>query len=399
MAKNIVAGIDAGSHSIKIAVLEDMGAQSLPRILSLTKTQSAGIKQGYIIDLDMAIEALYKAVRATEKNIGMRLKRAFIGSGGVALAAHTIEHTISVARGDYEITDLDISRAMEEAEEKLPDTANREVLNAINLSFKLDGKKVLGDPKGWKGNKLDVTTLFLTNIGQHIHDLKLASEKAGIAVDHIVPFPLAQSLVSISRMQKESGCMLVDIGSETVSLAVFDDGVLISTAVLPIGSLKITEDIAIRFKIDLDEAEHIKTGVEIQGMSEKKKLQDVVEARLSDIFELIENHLKKLGRSGLLPAGVIFTGGGSNIDGIVDLAKDSLDLPARLSLPLTPKSFNIQEEDSYGQKLLVRDPSFANAYGLAVYGLNPEYSEESLGVKLGRRTKGSLVRMVRQFLP
>jgi cell division protein FtsA len=168
-------------------------------------------------------------------------------------------------------------------------------------------------------------------------------------------------MVNLTKMQKIAGCILVNIGSETVSLAVFENNIPISLEVFPIGSTDITNDIALGFRIPIYEAESIKLGVAGEMQYPKKKLDEIIMARLSDIFELIEAHLKKIGRSGLLPAGIILTGGGSGIDTIEDIARVSLKLPSKVaSINFISNIKNSELQDSY----------WSVAYGLSVWGLN-----------------------------
>jgi len=183
--------------------------------------------------------------------------------------------------------------------------------------------------------------------------------------------------------------VLANIGSETVSIAVFENNLPISLEVFPIGGNDITNDIALGLRIPLDEAEGIKRGSLVGGNFSRKRLDEIVEARLSDIFELIEAHLKKLGRSGLLPAGIVLTGGGSAIETIDDLAKVTLRLPSRVA----SVSFG---DNIRGQ---IKDASWSVAYGLCILGLQNGDEEPISGLKLVKKTKKGLMNFFRQFLP
>ncbi|HBV00933.1 MAG TPA: hypothetical protein DEF00_00870 [Candidatus Taylorbacteria bacterium] len=186
-----------------------------------------------------------------------------------------------------------------------------------------------------------------------------------------------------------AGVVLANIGSETVSIVVFENNLPISLEIFPIGSNDITNDIALGLRVPLEEAENIKRGTIVGGNYPRKKLEEIIEARLSDIFELIESHLKKLGRSGLLPAGIVLTGGGSAIETVGDLAKTSLRLPSRVAAI----SFG---DNIRGQ---IRDASWSVAYGLCVIGLENGDEETMSGLKLVKRTRKGLMNFLRQFLP
>jgi cell division protein FtsA len=194
-------------------------------------------------------------------------------------------------------------------------------------------------------------------------------------------------MVILSKIQKASGCVLANIGSQTTSIAVFEENIPLSIHAFPIGSTDITNDIALGFKVPLEDADRIKRR-EIEAEGHRKKLDEIIEARMSDIFEYIEVHLKKLGRNGLLPAGIIITGGGSTIINIEEMAKDYFRLPAKVASPAKIHSNNNQ----------TIDPSWSVAYGLCCY--NYEYELE--GKKTSQSGPGlgkTLFKLIKEFMP
>ena len=217
------------------------------------------------------------------------------------------------------------------------------------------------------GTKLEVKMLFITCLEHHLDDTIKTIEELGVEVDEVIPSPIAAGNIALSKKQRSVGCALVNIGAETVSIVVFENDVPISLQIFPIGSTDITNDIALGLKIPLEEAEKIKINGPT-GTFSKKKLGEIIEARLYDIFELIEAHLKKIKRNGLLPAGIILTGGGAGIATIEDLSKAVLKLPSSIADPAISNT----------GKYPVKDSSWLVAYGLCVYALNkPEDSEEA----------------------
>jgi cell division protein FtsA len=244
---------------------------------------------------------------------------------------------------------------------------------------------VLGKPQGMRGTKLEVETLFVTTFEQHLNDLVTSIENTGIAVEDIMVSPLAASFVMLTKAQKRAGCVLANIGAETVSIVVFENSTPISIKIFPIGSNDITNDIALGLKITLEEAEKIKRGAMSTQNYSKKKLDEIIAARLGDIFELIDTHLKKIKRDGLLPAGIIITGGGSAVATIQDLARAALKLPSRIAT-LDP-----------GQNGKVKDASWAVSYGLCMWGSSDNDGETSIGI--AKKTKNTLVSWLSQFLP
>ena len=245
-----------------------------------------------------------------------------------------------------------------------------------------------------KGVKFEVRALFVTCLEHHLNDLIDTVEDLGIEVVNIMASPLAGSMVALNKTQKIAGCVLANIGSETVSIVVFENNLPISMEVFPIGGTDITNDIALGLKIPIEEAEDIKINDGHENICPKKKLDEIIIARLSDIFDLIESHLKKIGRSGLLPAGIILTGGTSGVSTIEDLARASLKLPSKLaSINFTTSLKNCQ----------VKDSSWSVAYGLCIWGMSSG-EEISFGASAGAGNgpKGltrKLFSWFKQFLP
>jgi len=388
MAQHIVVGIDVGTYQVKVVVAEASNKKrhAIPKILGTGFSESKGLRHGYIINSSDVIRSIRAALIQAEKASKQKIRKAYLSIGGVGLEETHSEGEAIITRADGEITDLDISKAFDNAEEKITrHTVNRKILHTIPIKFKIDGHPVLGRPQGMKGTKLEVETLFISCLEQHLEDLIQAVEDIGVQIDDVIASPLAGSFVTLTKAQKTAGCVLANIGAETVSIVVFENNVPCSLKVFPIGSTDITNDIALGLKISLEEAEKMKLGAITNTSVSKKKLDEIILARLSDIFELIEAHLKKLGKSGLLPAGIIITGGGSGITTIEDLARASLKLPS--------KTFGFD----FGENTKVRDSSWAVTYGLCVWGLTEDI--EPIGMRFARKTGGTLMSWVKQFLP
>ncbi len=359
--KNIAVGIDIGTFQVKIVVAEK-GPQA-PIILATVVAESKGLRHGYVVNVPEVARAVKVAKENAEKQIGFRIDSAYISIGGIGLSALTASGTIPIARQDNEITDHDVEEVARAAEENLPraDLQNKSIIYNIPIEYSVDKKPVYGKVVGMEGNELTAKVLFVTCLESHVRDLVDALGEAGIEVQDISAAPIAASFVTLTKSQRVAGCVLANIGSETVSIAVFENNIPISLEVFPIGSTNITHDIALGMKISLEEAEMLKRGGLVNADYPKKKLDDIISSRLSDIFELIEAHLKKIGRSQLLPAGIIITGGGAGITTIEDYAKASLRLPSRIAhIEIGNREKNI------------RDSSWAVAYGLCFLGLGRE---------------------------
>lgn len=391
MSRNISVGIDIGSYQIKVVISETVREKdkTSPKILGVGYAESRGLRHGYILNSEEVSGSLRSALNQAEKAAGLKIKKAFVSLGGIGLSAVTSNGTVIISRADYEITDLDTKKAVEVSLAEIPKqlSLNRKVLHTVPIEFKIDGKPVYGKPSGMKGNKLEVKTLFITCLENHFNELIETLGDAGVAVEDVVASPIAASLVTITKAQKISGCVLANIGSETVSITVFENNVPISLEVFPLGGNDITNDIALGLKIPLEEAEDIKRGTIVGATYPKKKLDEIIGARLSDIFELIEAHLKKIGRNGLLPAGIIITGGGSNVEMISESAKSSLKLPSRVA--------TIHFGDA--GKGQIRDASWSVALGLCILGLSEE-DRDPLGIDVAG-VKNGVFAWVKQFLP
>ncbi len=388
MIRNITVGIDVGTHTTRVVVCEFVKGENTPRVIGMGTAPSAGLRHGYVVNAEEVSKSVRKAVMEAEKLSGVRVRRALVSIGGITLSSEVGIGTAVVTKANKEVTELDVNRSIAESEESIKNP-NRKIIHTIPTLFKLDGKDVLGHAEGLNGSKLEVKTLFVSCLEQHLEELVGAITNAGIEVVDVIASPMAASLVTLSEKQKNVGVMLVNIGAETVSIAVFENSNLISLQVLPIGGTDITNDIALGLKIPLEEAEGVKIGSVIADYP-KKKLDEIIEARLSDIFELIENHLKKIKRNELLPAGIIITGGGGNFSTIEELSKSMLKLPSKIG-----------NADIFGPKNKVKDSVWFVALGLALGGRenarNGADSDSLLGTL--RNMKKGLRNIAKQLLP
>jgi cell division protein FtsA len=380
-----------------VVVAERNSENTSPTILGTGRAESKGLRHGYIINGTDVTKSVGLALGQAEKVAGVKVRRAFISIGGVGLSGFNSQGSTIVTRADQEITETDIEQAIAAAEEAIPKALmqNRKIIYSIPLSWKVDGKPVLGRVLGMKGIKLETKALFVSCIESHLDDLVEAVEAAGVEVIDVVASPIAASFVTLTKSQKIAGCVLANIGAETVSIVVFENNIPISLEVFPIGGADITNDIALGLKISLEEAESIKLGGVTATSYPKKKLEDIIAARLGDIFELIETHLKKNGKAGILPAGIIITGGSSSIGSIEDLARNYLRLPSRIA------SLNISDNLSSGQnnKLQIKNSSWSVAYGLCIISSLPD-EEERLGLKKhGQNLLISFGNILKRFLP
>jgi cell division protein FtsA len=388
MKPRVAVGIDVGSHHVRVVVTQQDAPQKPPRVIGTGYTESKGLRHGYITNIDDVARAIRHAAHQAEETSGVRIQSAFIAIGGIGIDETKGRGETIVARADAEVSDLDVEKAISIARENVKARlVNRRILHTIPLSFTIDGQEVLGRPQGMHGSKIVAEVLFITCLEQHVTDLVDAVESADIAAGDIMASPLAGAIATVSNAEKRAGCVLANIGSETVSIVVFENSIPISIKVFRIGSMDITKDIALGLRVSLEEAEQLKLGAIIDASFSKKKFDDILSARLVDIFELIDAHLKKLGKDQLLPAGIILSGGGSGIGPIKSIAEHALKLPSKLAT-LTGM-----------QQSTIKDSSWAVAYGLTIWGLTGESAERSAMKNAAHNILASAVRIFKQFLP
>ncbi len=358
-----------------------------PKIIGVGESETVGVRRGYVVDPAPLLVSIKSAVGIAEKSSGIKIKRAFLAVGGISLRGELSSGSTIISKADGEVTNLDINKALQDCEDNL-NLNNKKVIQIFPLSHRLDGKEVLGRPEGMCGTKLEVKALFITYSLQHLEDLVAVLAEAGVETIDVIASPIAMAQIALSEKQKIAGVGLVDIGSQKTSLTVFENGLPLSIHTFSIGSSDITNDIALGLKIPLDVAERFKQeGVE-ENFSQKK-LNEIIEARLYDIFESIENHLKKMKRNELLPAGIVFVGGGASIFGLEELSKSVLKLPSSLG---TSEVFG-------NSKTKLRDSCWFTVLGLVASGRDNDGYSEGTFRNLFKDLKNSIKSSVKQLMP
>ena len=391
MARRIATGIDIGTYQTKVVVVEYVDGPDGPnvQIIGTGLAETQGMRHGYVVDVRDASESVRIAKAQAEHITGLPIKNAFLAIGGISLDEVRASGETVISRADQEVTELDIEKARDMAREAArPNFMNMTVLHEIPLQYTLDGNKTMGEPLGLKGTRLQIEYLFITCLTQHAEGLTHVLEVADIEVTDKMASPLAGSYVTLSKDQKMKGCVLANIGAETVSIVVYDEGVPISLKVFPVGSASITDDLALGFKISLEDAERIKLGRLGGAMYPRKKVDDFIGSRFKNVFDVIDKHLRVIGKRGALPAGVILSGGGSGQSNITDFAKSVLSLPARIAELKTPPESK------------VRDGTWAVAYGMALWGLtgDTEGPQKPLRFNIAE-ISDSVKSFFKQFMP
>jgi cell division protein FtsA len=413
MKENIIAGLDIGSTAIRLVVgqktISEAGENV--QILGAVSVPAEGINRGVVNGIDDATSAISSCLEKAERLIGVDIKSVWVGVNGYNLKCENSRGVVAVARSDNEITEDDVERAIEAAQ-ALSVPPNYEILHVIPVKFMVDNQEDITDPVGMTGVRLEVETLIILGLSSQIKNLTKAIYRTGLEIEDLVLSPLAASEVVITKKQKELGSVLINIGAATTSLAVFEEGELLHAAVIPLGSEHITADVAIGLRCPITLADRVKLDygsadpgqfskkdeVDIgdlvadeelgdEGMIiSKKYVAEIIEARVEEIFEKVDEELKKIDRSGMLPAGAFLIGGGAKLRDMIDVAKNKLRLPVCLGAnKILPQSID-----------KVNDQGYLTALGLVAWG-NQLTSKSKRPValsKLGEDVFGSLAKKV-----
>ena len=389
MKDNIIAGLDIGSTSIRLVVAQKIlgPTGNELQIIGAVSGPTAGVSRGVVNSIEEATSSISEVLEKAERLVGVPITRVWVSINDPHIKCEKSKGVVAVGRSDGEINENDVNRAIEAAR-ALAVPVNYEILHVIPIKFAVDNQADIKDPIGMNGIRLEVEVLIVQGLSTQIKNLTKAIYRTGLEIEDLVIAPLAASEAVLSFKQKDLGVVLINMGSSTTSIAVYEERNLIHTAVLPIGAEHITSDIAIGLRAPINLAERIKCeygraiadGVgdkeeidvsnlvkeeevndDINRIS-KKYLADIINARVEEIFEKIDNEFKKIDRSGMLPAGAIIVGGGARLEDIVEAAKRKLRLPAAVGVA---KNINVIIDK-------VRNPEFLTALGLVIWGSHME---------------------------
>src|SRR3989338_1479410 len=386
----IITGIDIGSSLIKVMVFRvaEHEGEPVSQVIGFGKAEARGIELGYIVNHTDALRSLQSALAEAEKNAKHHVHEAYLAIGGEMLRAD-YAHGETIAQGPNQIiTADDIERAIAYGTEQVRgELVNAHIFPEIVLRTALDEKKVLGRAEGMQGNKLEVDTLIVSALAQQFDELKLLAQHAGVHILDAVPAPLAASLVSLSRVHKRMGAMLIDIGAETTTVTVFEESRPVALFVQPIGSMNLSEELAVQFRISPEDADKIKR-VGVQGTAfPKKKYDAVVNDFYTKLFTSIRDHFRRMKFRNILPAGVFLTSGGALASGAPDIARDILELPARVVVSPFEKKGGIPHE------------YLMTVYGTCMWAVNLDDEAQETGIPTPAKAKNLFSYWLKQFIP
>lgn len=382
MAKTkVLTGLDIGTDTIKILGIKN-DSESGPEVLFFDSIDSFGVLKGRIKDAGEVGKKISELIERVERKHNCRIENIFVNINGTKLQLIPSHALISVGRADQKVSKEDKERISDEVKMINLQSNNKTILEVFPREWILDGEREITEPLGMQGMRLELDALllsaFISDTDAIIDSLAVADFEIG--EENIVPGPVADANAVLTPAQKELGVALVNIGAGTSSVLVYEEGRLLNMAVFPVGSANITNDVAIGFKTEIETAEKIKkqhgsclsknakktvefdlssdeeeVEIDFEDRKDKKKkninvltfsqkeLEKIIEARVSEIFELVDKEIKKVSKQGLLPGGIVLTGGGAKLPGIVELAKKEFKLPCRIGYC---KEFKGLEKDS-----------------------------------------------------
>ncbi len=396
----LFAGIDIGSTAVRIAVGQrvSVGDREQVHIIGATEVPSEGINRGVINSIEDAVSSVSACIEKVERMTGAPVELPWVAVSGANVVMQSSKGVIAVSRADGEIHEDDADRAVEQAR-TVATPVNYEILHVIPRSFTVDGQVGVKDPVGMNGIRLEVDTQIIHGLSSHVKNITKCVYRTGLNIEKLVLGVLAASDVVTTARQRELGCAVVNIGGATTTVAVHEQGDLLHVATLPLGSEHITADIAIGLRTSIDVAERVKLqyghclatdipkkeeinlrelGADQDEFVALRYVAEIVQARTEEILENVDKELVKAGRQGMLPAGIIFTGGGSKLPGLVELAREKLRLPATLGYPVGVTSITDR----------VNDLSFTTAIGLVAWGIGqvPPETRQSGGILRGAKS-------------
>lgn len=403
--KNLLVGIDIGTSKVSAIVGEVTADQSV-HVVGVGTSPSRGLKRGVVINIDSTVHSIRRAVEEAELMAGCQIHSAYTGIAGShikSLNSHGI-----VAIRDQEVTQMDIDRVIDAAR-AVAIPADQKILHILPQEFIIDSQDCIREPIGMSGVRLEAKVHIVSGAVSAAQNIVKCVQRCGLQVSDIILEQLASSYAVLSEDEKELGVCLIDIGGGTTDIAIFTDGAIRHTAVIPIAGDQVTNDIAIALRTPTQNAEEIKlkygcASVDMAGANDtfevssvgnrpgrqltRQALAEVCEPRYEELFTLIRSELRRSGFADLIPAGIVMAGGASMVEGAIELAEKVFKLPVRLGAP----------ERVSGLVDVVKNPKFATGIGLLLYGYQQEYDGRSSGVWTEEKSvKGVWKRMKQWF--
>ena len=376
MVEGVLVGIDVGTSKV-CALIGEVGRDGRVTVIGHGTVPSSGLKKGAVVNIDQTVRSIGDAVEKAERLSGWKIDKAFVGVGGAQVESLNSTGQVAVSAHDREVSREDILRAIEVAR-AVAIPSNREVLHVERRGFIVDGQEGVKDPLGMSALRLEVETHIVTAPATAVQNLTKCVAAAGVKIDERVANALAAADAVASETEKELGVAIADIGAGTIDLAMFNEGSPFHTSVLPVGGNLVTSDVAIGIKTSLHVAEELKIvhgTCDLRGVGEDEQISvsvlgeeagrsisrlelcQIIEARMRETFEFLGAEMRMAG-AGMLPAGLILTGGASQLSGLAELGREVLQMPVRVVAPTGVSGLT----DS------ILSPAYATAIGLLQWG-------------------------------
>lgn len=429
MAKEkVIAAIDIGSSKITTLIAQQPREGGSVTVIGVSTVSAHGIRKGQVVDIDESVSALSSSLEAAERMAGFQASSAYITVGGSQIASMNSRGVVAVAGQEGEISDEDIRRVTEAAR-AISIPSSREILHVVPRGFIVDSQEGVKDPIGMSGIRLEVETHIVSGSTTSIRNLTKIVNQVGVEVEDLVFSGLASAESTLTDTEKELGVALIDIGGGTTDVSLFVDGSIAHSAVLPIGGKSITNDLAIGLRVSLDTAEKVKIALSREAKrvradirektAEEKKREDhldvsqlgineelatvskktltdgIIKPRITELATLIGMEIKKSGYGGLLPSGLVVTGGGAETIGLQETFKEILRMPTRVAKPAGVTGL-IDE---------ISSPAYSASIGLLLYGVRAEsYKPSGLALPSfsALHLKGStnkFISWIKSFIP
>jgi len=387
--EQMIVGLDIGTSKV-VAIVGVAGANGKLEIVGTGHYPSSGIKKGVVVNIESTVHAIQRAIEEVELMAGCQIHSVYAGIAGShirSLNSHGI-----VAIRDREVHQTDIDRVIDAAR-AVAIPADQEILHVLPQEFIIDNQEGVREPLGMSGVRLEAKVHLVTCAANAAQNIKKCIRRCGLEVDDIILEQLASSYAVLTEDEKQLGVCLVDIGGGTTDIAIFTDGAIRHTGVIPIAGDQVTNDIAMALRTPTAHAEELKIKyacalAQLAGPEESVKvpsvgdrpprslsrqaLAEVVEPRYDELFTLVQSELRRSGLEELIAAGIVLTGGTSKMEGVVDLAEEIFHMPVRLGMP-----HNIQ-----GLADIVNNPIYSTGVGLLLYGLQQQQENRTVPGKV-----------------
>lgn len=373
---DIIVSLDIGTSKIRVIIGEfNQGALN---VIGIGTADSKGIKKGAIVDIDQTVYSINEAVKSAERMVDISIDEVYVGIAGNHIDLQLSQGVVAVSSEDREISDDDIDRVIQ-ASKVVAVPPDKEIIDVVPKEFIVDGLGDIKDPRGMIGVRLEVVSKIITGSKTIIHNLKRTIEKSGLSIAGFVYLPLATSQIALSSDEMNLGAVLVDIGKGTSTISIFEQEDLVDSVVIPVGGEYITNDISIGLRAQMEIAEQVKLkygvaniddaagdmkfkipviGANLDKEFSQLELSYIIEPRVREIFQIINNEVKKLGYKSEIPGGYVLTGGVVALNGILDTAREELLPSVRVAIP---------------NYIGVKDPSFTNGVGIVMYASKNAY--------------------------